>query len=954
MSEARQGAGDDAGTGASDDAARLERASEIFFAVRGLGLAERDEAIEKACAGDTKLRGLVMLLLRGADAPMPIEGLADDIRAAADRAGNGETRASADSDGDRIGNYRLISRIGEGGFGVVYDAEQERPVRRRVALKVIKLGMDTRQVVARFEAERQALALMDHPNIAKVFDAGATATGRPYFVMELVKGLPATKYCDEQKLGIPERLEIVATVCDALQHAHQKGVIHRDIKPSNVLVATIDGKVVPKIIDFGIAKATSARLTEKTIFTEFRQLIGTPEYMSPEQAGQSAEDVDTRTDVYAIGVLLYELLTGATPFDSERLRSAAYGELLRIIREEDPPRPSTRIGTLGATAGLVAATRATVPARLGTLVRGELDWIVMRAMEKDRARRYDSAGALGADIRRYLRGDAVVAAPPSRGYQARKFVTRNRSAVVATGAVGLALLAGAIGFAWQARTAQRERDVATAERNRAVMAEAETAKRADELKKVSDFQSKMLSQVDPVEAGKRLGTDVAARLAEAIAKEGVPEAERAKQMEMFTSQWKRVNATDAARELIDRTILKPAIEAIDKEFKDQPAVDAALRQAIADRYSDLAMFAEALPLQERALATRRKVLGDDHIDTMISINNMGILLQWWGKLSEAEPYLRECLERKRRVLGDDHKETIAAIANMGSQMIYLGKPMEAEPYYKEALERSRRLKDEPNDVMINMLGSMATLLNEQGKYVEAEKMNREGLELNRRAHGNDHKNTLVSIGNIGTVLKAQGKYAEAEPFMREAVEGRRRVLGGEHPDTMVAISELEILLQAQGKLDEAEPLCREVLEKQLKLFGYESVDTLISVNSLGGLLLAKQQNKEALATLAPGEAAARKTLAGSARLHRFLWNLGNAQCRVGEFAAAEKTLVEAQGIAAKMRGAGHKDTRNCNQALIDLYSSWDLAAPGSGYGDKSKEWKTKLDAAAPPADPIKK
>jgi tetratricopeptide (TPR) repeat protein len=291
---------------------------------------------------------------------------------------------------------------------------------------------------------------------------------------------------------------------------------------------------------------------------------------------------------------------------------------------------------------------------------------------------------------------------------------------------------------------------------------------------------------------------------------------------------------------------------------------------------------------------------------------------------------------------------------MGSQMIYLGKPMEAEPYYKEALERSRRLKDEPNDVMINMLGSMATLLNEQGKYVEAEKMNREGLELNRRAHGNDHKNTLVSIGNIGTVLKAQGKYAEAEPFMREAVEGRRRVLGGEHPDTMVAISELEILLQAQGKIDEAEPLCREVLEKQLKLFGYESVDTLISVNSLGGLLLAKQQNKEALATLAPGEAAARKTLAGSARLHRFLWNLGNAQCRVGEFAAAEKTLVEAQGIAAKMRGAGHKDTRNCNQALIDLYSSWDLAAPGSGYGDKSKEWKTKLDAAAPPADPIKK
>jgi serine/threonine protein kinase len=948
MSEPRPGET----TSGSDDAARLERAGDIFFAVRGLGLAERDEAIEKACAGDAKLRALVMLLIRGADAPMPIEGLADDIRAAADGAespGGGEG-----SDGDRIGNYRLLSRIGEGGFGVVYDAEQERPVRRRVAFKVIKLGMDTRQVVARFEAERQALALMDHPNIAKVFDAGATATGRPYFVMELVKGLPATKYCDEEKLGIRERLEIVAIVCDALQHAHQKGVIHRDIKPSNVLVATIDGKVVPKIIDFGIAKATSARLTEKTIFTEFRQMVGTPEYMSPEQAGQSAEDVDTRTDVYAIGVLLYELLTGATPFDSERLRSAAYGELLRIIREEDPPRPSTRISTLAGKIGDVAATRSIQPARLGALIRGELDWIVMRAMEKDRARRYDSAGALGADIRRYLQGEAVLAAPPSRGYQARKFVARNRGAVLATGAVGLALLAGAIGFAWQARNAQRERDAATVERNRAVAAETETAKRADELKKVSDFQAKMLAQVDPVAAGKGLVADVSARFARALADEGVPDAERAKQIEMFGSQWKRVNATDAARELIDRTILKPAIEAIDKEFKDQPVVDAALRQAIADRYGDLAMFAEALPLQERALATRRKVLGDDHKDTLSSINNMGVLLQWWGKLSEAEPYLRECLERKRRVLGDDHKETVVAIANMGSHMIYLGKPMEAEPYYKEALERSRRLKDEPNDVMINMLGSMATLLNEQGKYVEAEKMNREGLELNRRAHGNDHKNTLVSIGNIGTVLKAQGKYAEAEPFMREAVEGRRRVLGGEHPDTMVAISELEILLQAQGKLDEAEPLCREVLEKQLKLFGYESVDTLISVNSLGGLLLAKQRNTEALQTMVPAEAAARHVLAGSARKHRFLLNLGTAQSRVGEFPAAEATLIEAHSTAVKSRGEIHKDARNCSQALIDLYTAWDAAEPGKGYQAKAIEWRGKLEAATKEAESIKK
>lgn len=924
--------------GQSGDAARLERASEIFFSVRGTGLAQRDEAIGAACGDDAKLRELVMLLLRGAEAPMPIEGLAEDIRAAADGAGDAPG-------GDTIGNYRLIARIGEGGFGVVYDAEQERPVRRRVALKVIKLGMDTKQVVARFEAERQALALMDHPNIAKVFDAGATATGRPYFVMELMKGLPATKYCDEQKLGIRERLEIVANVCDALQHAHQKGVIHRDIKPSNVLVATIDGKVVPKIIDFGIAKATSARLTEKTIFTEFRQLIGTPEYMSPEQAGQSAEDVDTRTDVYAIGVLLYELLTGATPFDSERLRSAAYGELLRIIREEDPPKPSTRIGTLGATAGSIASTRATVPARLSTLVRGELDWIVMRAMEKNRLRRYESAGALGADIRRYLRGDAVLAAPPSRSYQVRKFVGRNRGLVSGAGAVGAALLVGAIGFAWQARSAQRERDVATAERNRAVAAEAETAQRADELKKVSDFQAKMLAQVDPSEAGKRLTADVKRKFREALAKENLPSQEKMVEEAGFDWDWKRINATDVARDLIDQTILRPAIEAIDKEFSNQPLVDAALRQAIADRYGDLSMYAEAMPLQQSALATRRRVLGDDHKETLTSLNNLAILLQWSGKLSDAEPLFRECLERKRRVLGDDAKETVIAIANMGSQMLYMGRAAEAEPFYVEALERSRGLKDEPNQVMINMLGAIGTLKNEQGKYAEAEKYGREALELNRRAHGNEHQDTLVGMGNLATALKAQGKLAEAEPLMRETVEGRRKLLGADHPHTLVAMSELEVLLQVQGKLDEAEPICREVLEKQIRVFGYENLDTMISVNSLGGLLLKQGKNREALDVMAPGELPAHKALAGTARLHRFLLNLGNARARVGEFASAEKALIEAQALSEKMRGENHKDTKACEQGLVEMYEGWSGAETGRGFDVKAEEWKKRLRAA---------
>lgn len=452
----------------------LQRARDIFFDVRDLGPTQRDEEIDRRCAQDIELKSMVRMLLRGDDAPLPVESLAEDIRAAHEGPRDGRP-TSAPTTGpssssvvhDRIGNYRVLERLGEGGFGVVYLAEQEKPVRRRVALKIIKLGMDTKQVVARFEAERQALALMDHPCIAKVFDAGATPTGRPYFVMELVQGMPITEYCDAHKLTIAQRLELMVQVCDALQHAHQKGVLHRDIKPSNVLVSTIADKAVPKIIDFGIAKASSARLTEKTIYTEFRQMIGTPEYMSPEQAGENADGVDTRTDVYSAGVLLYELLAGATPFDSKRLRSAAYGEMQRIIREEDPPKPSTRLTKQPQTLGTVASRRAIPAERLHRTLRGELDWIVMKTLEKDRARRYDSAGAMGRDLQRYLRGEAIQAAPPSTIYKARKFVQRNKGVVLAASLLTLALVAGLVGTSAGFINAEAQRKEAVKEKDRA-------------------------------------------------------------------------------------------------------------------------------------------------------------------------------------------------------------------------------------------------------------------------------------------------------------------------------------------------------------------------------------------------------------------------------------------------------------------------------------------------------
>ncbi len=445
------------------DATRLDRAADIFFELKPLGLLEREKVLARLRAQDPALESLVRLLLRGDAAPLPVESLADDIRAAAEAS---SLRGFGEARGSMVGRYRLLERIGEGGFGVVFAAEQTEPVKRRVALKIVKLGMDTRQVIARFEAERQALALMDHPNIAKVFDAGATETGRPYFVMELVRGLPITQYCDTRRLAIAERLQLFARVCDAIQHAHQKGVIHRDIKPTNVMVTEMGEQIVPKVIDFGIAKATHATLTEKTLFTEMRQMIGTPEYMSPEQASVSGLDIDTRTDVYSLGVLLYELLAGATPFDSRRLRSAAYAEVQRIIREEDPPRPSTRLSGLN-TRQSIASARAIEPTRLGTMLRGELDWVVMKCLEKDRSRRYDSAGSLMRDVQRFLIGAAVQAVPPSIAYRLRKTARKHRVAVVGGSLLTLALLAGLAGTSLGFLNAERQRKLAVTESIRA-------------------------------------------------------------------------------------------------------------------------------------------------------------------------------------------------------------------------------------------------------------------------------------------------------------------------------------------------------------------------------------------------------------------------------------------------------------------------------------------------------
>ncbi len=761
--------------------------------------------------------------------------------------------AGEDGVGERIGRYHLLRVLGEGGFGTVYEAEQLEPVQRRVALKIIKLGMDTREVIARFEAERQALALMDHPHIARVYDAGATAAGRPFFVMELVDGVPITAYCDEHQLPLRDRLALFGQVCQAIQHAHQKGIIHRDIKPSNVLVSTVDGVPVPKVIDFGIAKATSRSLTEKTFFTEHGQFIGTPEYMSPEQTDLSGVDVDTRSDIYSLGVLLYALLVGSTPFESKTLRSAGFAEIQRIIREVDPPRPSTRASSLGAGLDQVAIRRREQAARLPRVLRGELDWIVMKSLEKDRARRYETANGLAMDIVRYLSNEPVQASPPSRAYRLRKLVARNRLVFAAATAMVALLAAGVVGTSFGLVRARQ--------------AEARTRAEAAKATMTAEFLTDMLQGVGPSVA--------------------------------------RGRDTELLQEILAETDRK-----VGEELADQPEVEASIRSFLGTTYYDLGDFEKARAQFERSLTLYREVHGELHED--VAINHNSLALVFWGlaEFPEAERQALLALDLRRRIFGDRHRQVANSQRDLANILVAQSRYAEAESPLAEAIAVQREvLAPENRDELATSLNSMGNVLMHLSRFDEARPLYEEALEIHTDILGHDHPFTVTDLHNLGWLARYQNKHHEAEARFGEAAAISRRIYGEAHPKLAESLASHARGLQQLGRFAEAAALARESLAMTSDHFGPDHLATASAMASLS-LILSEMGQHEENDRLNQQILAIRRQQLGEDHPQTLstLQNIAYAYYQRGEYRTAETMFRESLAAYERANGREHHET----------------------------------------------
>jgi eukaryotic-like serine/threonine-protein kinase len=882
---------------------------------------ERAAFLEGACGPNHALRDRVETLLRA--------------HAAAGRFLSPEIVGDEETPGSVIGRYKLLQRIGEGGFGVVYMAEQLEPVRRKVALKIIKLGMDTRQVVARFESERQALALMDHPHIARVFDAGATDSGRPYFVMELVRGVAITEYCDRNSLSLRERLELFVSVCLAVQHAHQKGIIHRDLKPSNILVTLHDGKPVPKVIDFGVAKATCQRLTDKTVFTEFRQAIGTPQYMSPEQAEMSGLDVDTRCDIYSLGVLLYELMTSTTPLDADWLKSAGYAELQRIIREEEPPPPSQRVSTLHEQLVTIARQRRSEPTGLPRLFRGDLDWIVMKALEKDRTRRYATAGEFAADIERHLHHEPVIASPPGVIYRMRKFARRNRTGVTAGLIVAFTVLIGlaaaTAGFVRANREAARSRTIAS-------------------------FLEEIVVAVNPTEAGNR-HVNVEDVINRARALFGDDHATVAAALDSLAMQVQRAGNLQGAEELFEESariwrkvcgetcpslgVTLGHVGSLHRLQGDDARAESALREALSiaarlpeslqlsfcESRSELATILqrtgrtdEAIELLNEVLRIRRLERGGQEHQIGATLEQLTGLLVMANRIDEADQAFAEGIEVYRPLLPRDGASIAYYHFAYGHWLRQHGRLEKAEPLLREAVRIYRQMPNPPRDLFLGALDGLFQLIRRRDDALEETiAVFHECMHNMAHVIGNDHPQIGAHLFGFARVLGDSNRSAEAIPLLIDGMRIHRKA----HGERWEAGSTLDVIaghvrrIVLVGDLPSA--------RYQVAMDGAAALvaddPSRVAWRHLRGMCHFRLEHwHEALADLSPAEGA---DASGENEIQRRAF-VCLARFRAGEIDAARRSAVELEQETAVGAVRTTGDTKRLLDEVHEVSSDGDL------------------------------
>ena len=761
--------------------------------------------------------------------------------------------------GGWIDHYQLLSILGEGGMGIVYRAEQEEPINRQVALKVIKPGMDSERVIARFEAEKQALALLDHPNIARIFDAGTTELGRPYFVMEYVEGIPITDYCDQHKLTIEDRLSLFLQVCQAVQHAHQKGIIHRDIKPSNILVCLQDHRAAPKIIDFGVAKALAQPLTERTLFTEQGQLFGTPEYMSPEQADIVSEDIDTRSDVYSLGVLLYVILTGVLPFDPKTFRKGGIEHIRQFIRETDPKAPSTQLSKLGGKAKVVAENRRTQVSTLARRLHKELEWIPLKAMRKERKERYQSASELATDIENYLNGAALIAGPPSAVYKLKKFVRRNRTLVTGIAAVVTVLIVGVVVSTIFAVRAEQKARTAQAISN--------------------FFSNDVLASVDPLTGEKPVASL--------------------------------------------EPILDIATQHLEGKFKNEPLIEASIRYTLGRRYWHIGKYNAAEANIKRAFELRSNKVEADDPELLNYMQELGWVYYYQSKYDEAEALLVEAMDKGRAVWDEVDPILLRATSRLGWLYHFLGRNEEAAKVHGEALEVIRRRLGPDHPDIAGYMRGLAVAYRGLGHYEEAAELSRKALDIDRRVLGGEHSSTLDDMLTLGDSCRPLGRYDEAEELYLKALKAMRRLLGEEHYYTLIVELHLGSLYVELERYDEAERLLVPALETNRRLYGKTDLVTLEIINALGRLRRKQKLYEEAEELLTEALKIRQvKFGPDHPRTLESLHELGVLYKQQARYDDSEPILLKAlEGRRLKL-GDTHPHTKESLNNLIDLHEAW--------------------------------